>query len=1245
MNSSLGTRLFLVISITFLLTFVKSKQKDGGGRNPRTRRRHSPRISHIRPQGKPEPISSKDGIVRRRRSRLDLAALDLPQSYKEAIDVDFLAFSDEQATTIHHMKRYDTKNDPFQSWFGLNEESGSSMTVVVTNTSEGVAVTTGTVHGYNQTVYQFYQIADLDTIVVEQQEFDNEFEGFAGDIEIHDDVDPATIDQVDGITQPQQNLRRLVDSPERLDVMVLYTKNAMCSAAGFSRGGRCEAKSINKATIEGLINLAVAETNTAYELSGINTRLNLVHIHYEANYDDHSNGWETTLEALRNSNDNVLDYVHSMRNQYGADFVSMLVDTGSYCGIGYRPETPSAGDAFSLSKWSCATGYYSFGHELAHNMGCNHDRGNAASGTGYNYGYRYSSSSSYEQRFRSIMSYDCPDRCARIQYFSNPDILYKGNRPIGNRNANNVKWINENLSVYANFRISAPQNPNPNPNPAPSPQTPAPSLPPTNERMLETNFQGGFIGGAGNMFDIKAKTNLTITNFAVHSYAATTCTVEVWKKKTEGTGIGVDVQSDETQWELIGQVTFESNEAYQASVLPTGSVSPVPIQANKTQAFYVTFTAETNYNRYSQGTSLGNIQAYNDDMELFEGYVKGYRFGDDYYPRRWNGRLYYEKDYSQATYQPSMQIAFPTKEPTTEPTKEKSIQPSVQPTQDPTKESSDQPSDTPTGQPTFIPTFKETPYPSRLQFEQPTSSPTIVLSKDPTISPSTSTSLSPSATVSLNPSNQQTEIPTAPASEFPTLNPSNMPLAEPSIQPSQIPTSQRSLRPIPTSESPSRFPSDSNQVVEQLTTMFAGGNGQAGNMFTIRSSEDIVVTDFDIHTYSTSQIEVYIYTKEGEYTGFEQDSSAWTQICSTRVQGEGSPNPTHISAEAIDSVSIGVGQNQSFYITLSESKIRYTNGIPATDDGIIQIINSSGNKYLFGIDYPNRIWNGNIYYSRIHELPTEFPTPLPNNNLGPSKAIETTFSNRNGSYGNMFDVEAIEKLIIHNFWVHTYQQFGALVEVEIYALKEQGQSYVGHELDHTMWRKIGGALVEGRGTGNPTFLPKGSNEEYTIEKGKIQAFYVTIIGGGMRYSNGERVGKVVQSNSDMKIFEGAGVGEPRFGGTFSPRVFNGGLEYYTPDNMAIALADTPQDSLNIRASDIGFQREGWPCDSPDQCFSGLCGPASSNEESNVIVAGSNSLPEANGRDRYSEGPHTFCLDENGQHREDGDAFKYGTSRI
>ena len=293
------------------------------------------------------------------------------------------------------------------------------------------------------------------------------------------------------------------------------------------------------------------------------------------------------------------------------------------------------------------------------------------------------------------MSYDCSNGCPRIQQFSDPTKTYNG-RSAGGSSTNNAEWIRNRLSQYAKFRptqpnvgtnVPLPVTPPPIASPT-NPPVPAPTIPPTNQHMLETTLDGGFIGGAGNMFDIRAKTDLAITNFAVHSYAATTVTIEIRKKKTPGSCVGV--QSNPAEWELIGTVTFGSQSATIPSVLPSDSFPRVLVKKGDVQSFYVTFQDITNYNRYSGGTALGAIFKQNDDLDILEGYAKQYNFGSDYYPRVWNGQVFYEVGtFTEAPAAPITPLTpvpateapvTPTAPPTPVPTTGKPVAPTIPPT-------------------------------------------------------------------------------------------------------------------------------------------------------------------------------------------------------------------------------------------------------------------------------------------------------------------------------------------------------------------------------------------------------------------------------------------------------------------------------------------------------------------------------------------------------------------------------------
>ena len=123
----------------------------------------------------------------------------------------------------------------------------------------------------------------------------------------------------------------------------------MCAAAGFPNN-RCQASSENKATIEGIIELAVKETNEAFAKSGIPTKLRAVKVHYEDQYDDTAETWPVVFSHYTGDTDGKMDYLHAMRDQYGADFVSFIVNTRGYCGSAHRPRVPSADRAFSMVR-------------------------------------------------------------------------------------------------------------------------------------------------------------------------------------------------------------------------------------------------------------------------------------------------------------------------------------------------------------------------------------------------------------------------------------------------------------------------------------------------------------------------------------------------------------------------------------------------------------------------------------------------------------------------------------------------------------------------------------------------------------------------------------------------------------------------------------------------------------------------------------------------------------------------------
>lgn len=245
----------------------------------------------------------------------------------------------------------------------------------------------------------------------------------------------------------------LDDLGGNLDVLVVWTSNAECRNSGLARG--CSRTATTTANMKSLINLAVAETNTAYDLSGVNTQLNLVHARHVGPYTEVSgDAFSKALNHITSPSDGVIDHVHNLRSKYGADLVAMIIDDPQYCGMAWSG--PSKERMFSVTAWNCATGYYSFGHEIGHNLGCSHDKGtsNACSSSAYNYGWRDPNA-----RFRSILAYNCVSGqcdsnagggCPRVQRFSNTKSLFNGS-PIGSAQHNNARRINDVKAVVAGY--------------------------------------------------------------------------------------------------------------------------------------------------------------------------------------------------------------------------------------------------------------------------------------------------------------------------------------------------------------------------------------------------------------------------------------------------------------------------------------------------------------------------------------------------------------------------------------------------------------------------------------------------------------------------------------------------------------------------------------------------------------------------------------------------------------------------
>ncbi len=254
--------------------------------------------------------------------------------------------------------------------------------------------------------------------------------------------------QVKNVQKSINNADAATDSGAFVDVMVLWTPASRQGAGG-------------TAAIKALVDLAFVETNQSYANSGITLRLRLAH-KQEVNYIE-SNLINTNLNRLENPNDGYIDNIHTLRDTYKADLVSLFITIpGLYCGVADTPlQTFWDQAAFSVIDYRCAVDNRSFAHETGHNFSAVHDWRTDSDDPNYIYPYSHGHLHDGASSWRTIMSYrKCTGSgpCTRLNYWSNPDKQYNGvamGAPEGSAQAADTrKTLNNAASFVANYRVS-----------------------------------------------------------------------------------------------------------------------------------------------------------------------------------------------------------------------------------------------------------------------------------------------------------------------------------------------------------------------------------------------------------------------------------------------------------------------------------------------------------------------------------------------------------------------------------------------------------------------------------------------------------------------------------------------------------------------------------------------------------------------------------------------------------------------
>lgn len=201
--------------------------------------------------------------------------------------------------------------------------------------------------------------------------------------------------------------------------------------------------------LHALAELSIAESNLTYRNSGLAMHLELAAFQ-QSSYAETRN-MSLDVRRLVNPADGYLDDLHGLRDQIAADVGLLLLDRAGSCGEAAEIGATAA-TAFAAVLTDCATGQYTFAHEIGHLGGARHDSRRDPATAPYPFGHGYWYQPPRASGWRTVMSYDCPTGCRRIPYWSSPSLQYEG-VPVGNAaEADNRRVLDITRGTLAGFR-------------------------------------------------------------------------------------------------------------------------------------------------------------------------------------------------------------------------------------------------------------------------------------------------------------------------------------------------------------------------------------------------------------------------------------------------------------------------------------------------------------------------------------------------------------------------------------------------------------------------------------------------------------------------------------------------------------------------------------------------------------------------------------------------------------------------
>jgi hypothetical protein len=195
------------------------------------------------------------------------------------------------------------------------------------------------------------------------------------------------------------------------------------------------------AELVAFVNLAISETNQGYA----NSQIPIV-MFLKCLLNTPSEDGATFTDVFNNFVNAANNDFHTFRR---ASDVTVLL-TNSFtdaCGVAYF-DVLAGGQTLGAVTKGCATGYYTFGHEIAHMVGALHNREAGSVNIPYPTAYGFLMRPPVNSGYRTILAYPDEGYITRINHYSNPAISFF-NIPTGELDSNNAQVMTERRFIMA----------------------------------------------------------------------------------------------------------------------------------------------------------------------------------------------------------------------------------------------------------------------------------------------------------------------------------------------------------------------------------------------------------------------------------------------------------------------------------------------------------------------------------------------------------------------------------------------------------------------------------------------------------------------------------------------------------------------------------------------------------------------------------------------------------------------------